>query len=368
MIELKHIYNDAFFEQFTWAVQQVKPDFNKKIFYDRIYDGTWEQLELKQRMKHIAAVLHEFLHQNFKQDIQTLFRIILKIQETDTTSQRLEYMFFPEYIERYGLDQLQESMKAVEVVTSFTSCEFAIRPFIIKYPDEVMSQMLLWSKHSDQNVRRLASEGCRPRLPWARALPDYKKNPAAIIPILKQLKEDSSEYVRRSVANNLNDIAKDHPDWVLRLAGEWLGKRKETDWIIKHGCRTLLKQGNTGALELFGLKEPEHCEVLSLFIHQKKVRIGDTLQFSFDLQHMEKDKIKLRIEYAIYYMKSNGQQNKKIFKCTENIYDSKVTYSFQRRQSFRNMTTRKHYLGDHKLAIIINGREMAIEEFELVNE
>jgi 3-methyladenine DNA glycosylase AlkC len=365
MTELKNIYNEAFFEQFTKAIQKVKPDFNKQNFYDHIYDSDWNVMELKQRMKHIAAVLHEFLHHHFEQDVQTIYQIIHKLRETGIKNQRLEYMFIPEYIERYGLNHLQTSLNAFEVITSFTSCEFAIRPFIIKYPNEVIVQMLEWSKHPDQNVRRFASEGCRPRLPWAMALSDYKKDPAPIIPILEHLKEDPSEYVRRSVANNLNDIAKDHSALVLHLAEEWMGKSKETDWIIKHGCRTLLKKGHPEALKLFGLQEPVSCEIRQLQIRDKKIRIGDTLQFSFHLQHHERENIKLRIEYAIYYMKSNGKQNKKIFKLSEKIVDTNVIHSFKRKQSFRDMTTRKHYLGQHKLAIIVNGKQLAIDEFEI---
>ena len=104
--------------------------------------------------------------------------------------------------------------------------------------------MLKWSKHKDPRVRRLASEGCRPRLPWAMALPDFKRDPSKILPILEQLKADSDVWVRKSVANNLNDISKDNPELAISIFKKWLGGNKETDWIVKHAARTLLKQGN----------------------------------------------------------------------------------------------------------------------------
>ncbi len=367
--DLKHIYNHTFFEQFTGAVSKELPQFDKQKFLHKIHDEGWNQRELKQRMKHIAAVLKLFLLQDFKRDIEVLVKVIHHLEASGVSKQNLEYMFMAQYIELNGLDKLnllQTSFKAFEFITSFTSCEFAIRPFIIKYPQQSMKQMLEWSKHSNPNVRRLSSEGCRPRLPWAMSLSEFKKDPLPIVPILEILKEDRSEYVRRSVANNLNDIAKDHPTLVLDIAKKWKGKSKETDWIIKHGCRSLLKQGHPDVLKLFDFQMLESCEILELNLVESTIKIGDTLQFSFQLQHHEATNKTLRMEYAIYYMKSNGMQNKKMFKITENTYAPQTVYSFSRKQSFRNMTTRNHYIGQHKLEIVVNGKGVAQCDFEVI--
>ena len=214
-------------------------------------DDEWEGRELKQRCMHITTVLRKFLPADYKEAIAKLLELLDHVKSTrpdfsviDDTKfgLMLEYgVILNNYVEQYGLDDYETSVKAIEKITQFTSCEFVTHPFIIKYPDEMMKQMLVWSKHGHWGVRRLASEGCRPRLPWAMALPNLKENPAPIIPILENLKNDPARFVRLSVANNLNDIAKDNPEIVIDLAKKWKGESKEVDWIIKHGCRTLLK-------------------------------------------------------------------------------------------------------------------------------
>ncbi len=141
-------------------------------------------------------------------------------------------MVFTEYVENFGLEHYDISMSAMEFITQFISCEYAIRPFIIRYPGKAMKQMLQWSKHESLHVRRFSSEGCRPRLPWAMALPALKKDPTLILPILENLKDDSSEFVRKSVANNLNDIAKDNPDTVLGIVKRWQGN--STPYRLDH--------------------------------------------------------------------------------------------------------------------------------------
>jgi len=363
---LKHIYNKTFFDQLTQALQESISGFDKKAFLKAIHDKNWEQRELKDRMKHIAFVMHQFLHQDFAKDVKTLFILIDRLRKNGARESSFEYMFLPEYIEAYGIQHPDLAIKAFERITPFTSCEFAVRPFIKKYPDQMMAQMLSWATHANHHVRRFASEGCRPRLPWAMALPDLKKNPKAILPILEKLKQDPSEYVRRSVANNLNDIIKDNPEVVLKLAQQWTGKHEHTDAILKHGTRTLLKQGHVEALSLFGFSADTNCEVLQFTVTNKQLRIGEHLHFSFQLCNNHKKNHKLRLEYRIYYVKSNGKQSAKIFKITENHFNTGEVYSFQRKQSFQDMTTRKHYHGVHKICLVVNGTELSSKTFKLI--
>ncbi|ABR47640.1 HEAT domain containing protein [Alkaliphilus metalliredigens QYMF] len=347
---LKNLYSKTFIESFSVSLEQTLSKFDRESFVNDVMSDDWDEKELKQRMKHIAVVLKTYLHNDYEKDIQTIILIINQIRKSGLKEESIEYMFFPEFIERYGLDYFDISINAIEEITQFTSCEFAIRPFIKKYPEKTMSVMLDWSYHSNHLVRRLSSEGCRPRLPWAMALPDFKLNPQPILPILENLKNDTSEFVRRSVANNLNDIAKDHPNIVIEISKMWKGDNKETDWIVKHGCRTLLKQANHEALKLFGFENGVNCKITKFEIHSDAIKIGDNLEFSFELMNDTDKELKLRIEYGIYYMKANGKWNRKLFKITENTYKNNATYTFKRKQSFRNLTTRKHYLGDHKIA------------------
>ncbi|MFV2061849.1 MAG: DNA alkylation repair protein, partial [Gammaproteobacteria bacterium] len=275
-----------------------------------------------------------------------------------------EAMFFPAYIELYGLDDWQTSIPALELFTQYSSSEFAVRQFIIQNPKKMMAQMKRWSKHKNYHVRRLASEGCRPRLPWAIALPEFKKNPELILPILETLKRDPELYVRRSVANNLNDIAKDHPGIIHTISKQWLGQNEELDWLVKHGCRTLLKRGDKKVLRLFGYKNPNHVTVQTLSC-DKNVAIGNSFQFKMKIKTDSTKKVrlgKLRIEYAIHYLKSNGKLAPKVFKISESVI-SEPSKEITKNHSFKQMTTRKHYRGQHKISIIINGELLKTKSF-----
>ncbi|HYO22654.1 MAG TPA: DNA alkylation repair protein [Flavisolibacter sp.] len=360
---LKNIYNPTFFELFTKTVKQVLPTFKKQPFLNQIFDTEWEAKELKQRMRHIATVLKEHLPGSYRDQVSCIIRI-LQQSEANGMKAGFEHMFFPDFIEQYGLEDLRTSLEAMETVTQFTSCEFAIRPFLLEYPDEVMAQMLQWSRHPHPHVRRFSSEGCRPRLPWAMAIPALKKDPSHILPILENLKEDESLFVRKSVANNLNDISKDHPDIVVQVVKSWKGVSKETDWIIRHGCRTLLRKAHSSTYELFGLDGAAACQLSNFKLSNTKVKIGGRLGFSFALKTGNMP-ARLRIEYAVYYAKARGKQSRKIFQIRENVFQPENNYVFNKEQRFQDFTTRKHHPGKHKLAVVVNGRELAAEEFFL---
>ncbi len=232
----------------------------------------------------------------------------------------------------------------------------------------MMKQMLAWSNHKHPAVRRLSTEGCRPRLPWAMALPKLKEDPTTIILILENLKNDSSEFVRKSVANNLNDIAKDNPGVVINLVKKWKGKSKNTDWVIKHGCRTLLKKGNTEVMELFGFGYTKNILIENFQISTTKLKIGESLKFDFRLLNNNNKNIKIRLEYGLYYQKANGTLSKKTYKISEKEYPANSITQLHRKQSFRVITTRKFHRGLHQVSIIINGKEFEKRNFELVGE
>lgn len=360
---LKNLYNPRFFEHFTSVVQQVLPQFTTQHFLNGVFDRDWESRELKQRVRHVATGLNDHLPGTYKQQVRTILAIVKQLRKTGVNG-GFEYMFFPDFIEQYGQQDLATSLTVMEELTQFISCEFAIRPFLLKHPDTVMKQMLKWSKHPHPHVRRFSSEGCRPRLPWAMAIPSLKKDPAPIVPILENLKADESLFVRKSVANNLNDIAKDHPGKVIALVKKWKGVGKDTDWIIRHGCRTLLKKADGDTYSIFGLNGSSGCDVLNLKLSASKIKIGDRLAFSFDIKTGKKPS-RLRLEYAVYYAKANSKQSRKIFQIHERNYEASQLISFKKEQRFQDFTTRKHYPGKHKLAIVVNGKELAEKEFRL---
>jgi 3-methyladenine DNA glycosylase AlkC len=365
MEPLKNIYSKAFIDELTFVLKKVYPALDTNRFTKLVFNKDWPEKELKQRMRHIAEVMRQVLPEDLTEATDIIIRCVEELQKTYKGEMSLAFMVFPDFMEIYGIEDYDIAINAFEKITQLASAEFAVRPFLIKYPEKMQKQMLKWSLHPHPMVRRLASEGFRPRLPWAMAVPYLKKNPALILSVLENLKQDESETVRRSVANNLNDIAKDHPDFVLELLSKWNGISDETDWVIRHGSRTLLKRGNVHALKHFGLVEVKGIRIFDFKTDKKKIRMGDDLTFSFVLS--VKKEAKLRIEYGIDFVKANGKTNRKIFKLTEGVFE-KGEHHLSRKQSFRDFTTRKHYPGKHAIAIIVNGKEKEIVEFILTKK
>lgn len=373
MAELfKNVYNEEFFEDYSRVLMQVIPNFNKEQFLLKIFINGWESKELKQRMRHVTEVLKGFLSSDFKESVVQLIKTIdiIEAQEVDNedTLGKLAFIFMPDFIEVYGLNDLETSVAAFERITQFISCEFGVRPFIIKYEQKMLPVMFKWANHKDSRVRRLASEGSRPRLPWGMAIPSLKKDPTPILPILELLKSDPVEYVRRSVANNLNDISKDNPETVIAISKKWTGQSADIDWVVKHACRTLLKAGDSNVLQLFGFGSIEDIVVENFDLITKKVRVGEYLEFSFNLINNSSKKEKIRAEYGIYYLKKNGALSRKVFKISERNYNEKSTTIINRRQPFKIITTRKFHVGKHKVSLILNGVELdELKTFELLS-
>lgn len=356
---LKNLYHQYFITDLSVELIKHYPHFKQKAFINAVLNADWERLELKQRMRRITICLHAHLPFSYPEQIAIL-------KKTAPAFTGFTAMFFPDFVEVYGLNDLMPSIDALTLFTQYSSSEFAVRPFIEKYPKQMLKQHQQWAKHKNHHVRRLASEGIRPRLPWAMALPEFKKDPSPIIPILELLKNDESEYVRKSVANCLNDISKDHPEMVIGIVNKWKGTSRETDWIIKHGSRGLLKQGNEQALASFGLNHRIKTEVNNFTISKKRIPIGGQFEFSFEVTLKEKITEEVRIEYKIYFMKANGKLSPKIFQVGTYRLDAKQTISFKRKHTFADLTTRKHHRGKHQISIVVNGKERATQDFELL--
>tara|TARA_R110002110_G_scaffold271566_3_gene487072 strand:- start:99507 stop:100598 length:1092 start_codon:yes stop_codon:yes gene_type:complete len=351
---LKNYYNKKFIKNIAKAMKAIHSDFNDRYFMQLIFDDAWDSRELKDRMRHVTISLGTILPKDYETSINILKSAAPLMHGVSDFGGFLN-MFFPDFVEMYGQADWEPSILALEFFTPYSSSEFAVRPFIKQDSKRMMKQMKLWAKHDNYHVRRLASEGCRPRLPWAMALPDFKQDPSAILPILNILKNDEQEYVRRSVANNLNDIAKDNPDIVINIAQKWYGKNETTNRLVKHACRTLLKSGNKEALTIFGFTDTAGVNVKNLKTQEKDIKISESLAFSFDV--IVKKVSKLRVEYAIDYMKANGTKSRKIFQIREGHYEKGI-FRLSKQHSFREMSTRKHYAGKHYIAIIVNGLEM----------
>jgi len=348
-------YNLDFFNRFTAILKLSYPAFDTTAFLKLIYNDDWDQKQFKQRIRHISFSLRQTLPASYREALSVLSQIAPQCRG-------VEYLFFPDFVEAYGLDDWAASLPALERFTPYSSSEFAVRPFIMQEPVRMMDRMLLWASHEDHHVRRLASEGCRPRLPWAMALEIFKTDPSPIWPILEQLKRDSSVYVQKSVANNLNDISKDHPELVKQLAHDWYGENPQTDWIVKHGCRGLLRKGDPDMLALFGFTLSPDVTISGLSLEKETLAIGQSLSFSFSIRGNSSLSQRLRVEYAIDFVKANGTTSKKLFKITE-YNDGQGERQYVRTHHFKDLTTRKHYPGKHRLAVLINGKELASTDF-----
>ena len=356
---LKDLYNEAYLELLCRSIKEHFSDFESSNFTKVIFNKRWKERELKDRMRLIATTLGIYLPQEYKSAIDILK---LTFNSMNHPIYALQNMIYQDFVEVYGLNDLKISLDALETFTINSSSEFAIRRFILKYPKESMKQMQIWAISDNEHIRRLASEGSRPRLPWAIALPFFKRQPEEVLEILELLKNDESKYVRKSVANNLNDISKDNPKTVIELTQKWLHYSKNRDALLKHGCRTLLKASDTQVLELFGFSKPTDIS-LENFTFNEEVKMGEELAFAFELN--AKDRLgKLRIEFALHFLRKNGKQNKKVFKIAEGIY-SQNSKTFAKKYSFKTISTRVYYRGQQKLTIIINGVVFKEVEFKL---
>ena len=358
---LKNMLNHNLLCKIASDIQSVHSTFLVDEFIQSTMGETWNDLELKDRIYKVAANLGKYL----PEDYRTAIGIIDKVVMNYGTWLDGFAWFFPVFVELYGQDEenWDVSIAALERYTPYASSEMAVRPFIIKHEDRMMAQMYVWSKHENELVRRLACEGCRPALPWAPALNSFKKDPAPILPILEQLKTDPSLWVRKSVANNLNDISKTHPELAVKIAKEWYGKNEHTDWIVKHGCRTLLKKGNRETLAIFGCDDATSIDVIDFALGASVVSIGEDITFSFSIS--TKQAVKARLEYGVDYVKSGGKRSRKIFKISEVSLKENEKKAYVKKHSFADVSTRKHYPGTHSITLTVNGAERGTLDFDL---
>ena len=356
-------YNYHSIHELALRVKAVYPSFLDCDFIGGIMDDTWDALALKGRMRQIAINLGKYLPSDYEQALAILNQVVAGYPAGFNDN---SLIYFPDFVEVYGQDECHWdlSIAALERYTQYSTAEFAVRPFIIKHEGRMMAQMSVWAGHGNEHVRRLASEGCRPALPWGQALTRFKKDPSLVLGILEQLKADPSLYVRKSVANNLNDISKTHPDLVAQIAMDWYGKNGYTDWIVKHGCRTLLKKGNKDVLGIFGVADASCVDVYDFALGAASVSIGEDMLFSFKVRADKATKV--RLEYGIHYVKANGGQTRKIFQISETSLISNQVKAFRKTHSFTDLSSRKHYPGIHSLVLIVNGVEQTKLDFEVL--
>lgn len=270
-----------------------------------------------------------------------------------------------QFIADHGVEHFDESMDLMVELTQRFSSEYAIRPFVERYPDQIFKRLTKLAKHKSPHVRRMCSEGIRTRLPWGRKLTALIENPAPIWPILEILRDDPESYVQKSVANNINDIAKDNPEEVLKKLKTWKkGATPEREWIINHALRTLIKDGSPDALKLVGYGEPKNIKA-TLAVSPPKAAIGEAVTLTAELESSASNSQKLLVDYAVHYVRKNGSATPKVFKWKSVEMKPKNTEKLKKKHSLKTTTIRALYPGEHVVEVQINGKRLARTTFKL---
>lgn len=345
----------AHFKQCARDMKQAYSSLDEDAFF-RFMVRDLDQLELKQRITRAVEACGQFLPSDFPQALNILYRF------AENKDIQFFYLFLSEFVATYGLDDYDRSIQALHDFTPLFSSEFAIRPFIQRHPQKTLKHMLRWTSSTNVHVRRLASEGSRPRLPWGMQLKAVIADPTLTWPILDALKADPEKYVQKSVANHINDISKDHPDWVVRQFDPRVRIPPSTAWIIKHGLRTLIKKGDKGALALFGADAKPEVKV-SCLKWTKRVCLGERFLFSFRCASTTKTTQHLIVDFKIIFRGKQGQPREKIFKLKQISLAAGECVDLKQGYDFKNLSTRKHYPGQHGFEILMNGEVMVSKNF-----
>jgi 3-methyladenine DNA glycosylase AlkC len=357
-VPLKYLYSEERLGEIGQLLRVQYAAFSQVKWMAHFQTDEWHQAELKQRVSLVARAFYAELPKEYHTAIDLLLPV----------SQQMSYgyfgVIFSEYVALFGRSHWDKSMEAMAVFTQTSTAEFAIRYFIQDDPKRAMKQMEKWSKDANHHVRRLSSEGCRPRLPWGMKLQIFIEDPQPTLRILDRLKSDPELYVRKSVANHLNDVSKDNPSVALEVAKKWIGQHRDTDWIVKHGLRGLLKAGHSEALALFGQQASSHLLLEHCGLHPSELKLGEVLQFEVRVQNQSDEKVNLRLEYAIDYVKANGKTSRKVFQWTTKEVEPGI-HTFKKKQVLKDFTTRKHHAGVHGWVCLINGEPKASLAFTL---
>jgi len=367
---LRDVFNPAAVEQLADNIARVWPAFDRAGFVATV-TSQLDALSFGGRNALIRDTLRAYLPPAFPKAVQILLDALgPEIPDCELSGfDHFTVMSQNDLVAAYGLEHLDLSLPALYELTKRFTAEGAIRAFLQRYPEPTLARLAEWAADPNCHVRRLVSEGTRPRLPLAPGLPAFVKDPRPVLALLELLKADPVLMVRRSVANNLNDIAKDHPDLVAETLARWkqagdLG----TAWIIGHAARTLLKQGHAGALALLGYPSETAISVASLQLNQTSVRMGEDLVFAIEIQSTADVPQNLMIDYVVHHLKANGKLAPKVFKLAKRRLGPCETLSLAKRHAFRPLSTRVYYPGRHALELQINGQCWGWQEFELVFE
>ncbi len=361
MDALKHLLGPEAVGAIGRQMHRACPAFDRTAFEARALAGL-DALPLKARAEHLADALQARLPSAFDDGAAVLDAAMSGEEGLSG------WALWPVgvVVSRCGLDHPERALLTLHRLTQRFTAEWAIRPFIQRHPQRVYDTLARWAEDPSEHVRRLVSEGTRPRLPWGERLRTLVEDPSPNLPLLRALQDDPSEYVRRSVANHLNDIAKDHPAQVVGWLREHLPQASpERRTLLRHASRSLIKQGHPEVLGLWGVGTPWAGEV-QLQLSPAVVPMGQALQITVTLQASpEASPQDLLLDYAMHFRKADGRLAPKVFKGWQRVLQPGERCVLVRQHAIRPITTRRYYAGEQGLALMINGQVVADARFTL---
>ena len=342
-------------------------NFSSEHFHHDAIDGL-ESLALKERVHHLVDVMARHLPSDFEEAAEILSRIRNHCYEGYADDSLRGFAAWPviDYVAKYGIDSPSTSLPLLRYLTPMFSAEFAVRPFLETHPDSTYNEMMMWCLDPDAHVRRLASEGIRPRLPWGPQLKRYIENPTPVITLLDALVDDTSDYVRRSVGNNLNDISKDHPELVIKTCKRWLADNiAARQWIVKRATRSLVKSGHPKVFPLLGYTKKPKIILTPLTLSRTDIQLGQDLDILTEITSSTETTQQMVIDYAIHFMKANGKTKAKVFKWKNLRLKPGQTVRLEKTHPIKTITTRNYYAGTHQVELLINGKSKGRVPFDL---
>ncbi len=364
---LKHSFGPDVAGRIADMIEVVEPGFDRVTFL-RLALADYESLELTQRARRVSDALAEVLPADRTRALEILIESLGAESAAAELTGMGSFIYLPHvfFVAEHGLDDFETSMRAQYELTKRFTAEFSIRAYIEKYPERTLQRLKEWAAEPNVHVRRLVSEGTRPRLPWASRLRGFQEDPAPVLELLEMLRDDPEEYVRRSVANNLNDISKDHPEVVVGLARRWWndgdGDRKR---LIRHALRTLIKAGNAGALEVLGYGADSSVVVRSVTCEPGSPEIGAKVRIEVEIENPGAGDQAVLVDLRIHFMKANGRERPKVFKGGERRVAPGGRTTIRKTVSLAQHSTRTHYPGEHRVEILINGVTHSGATFEV---
>lgn len=348
-------------------IEEAWPTFDRRRYESLALDG-FEELELTPRGRHISDALAQTLPDDRAEAMRILIRSLGPAGEGEKLTGMAAFLYLPHsiFVAEHGVDHFETAMEAqYEITRRFTS-EFSIRTYLERFPDRTLARLREWASDPDVHVRRLVSEGTRPRLPWAGRLRAFQEDPAPVLELLERLKDDPEEYVRRSVANNLNDIAKDHPETVIEVTRRWASDADETLMkLIRHALRTLVKAGDPDALAVLGYTPESPVEVRGVTCTPSRAEIGGKVALVFEIENRSDAPAPVLVDFRVHFVKANGEAKPKVFKGSEFVIEPGAVESLRRTVSLRQHSTRTHYPGRHEVDVLVNGVVRPGTAFEL---